>query len=103
MVTLDVDEDGDGKTGLRFGAKNFTVLGDNGFELNNVWLDNNGDVAIGDDTGDGDRSSLLRNSVNCCIAMKLLTYAVSLCSLLTGLGGGVKTAPSGRRLVFITS
>lgn len=104
FVMLDVDDDGDGKTGLRFGAKNFTVLGDNGFELNNVCLDNSGDVAIGDDTGDGDRSSLLRNSVNCCIAMKLLTYDGSLlCSLLTGLGGGVKTAPSGRRLVLITS
>lgn len=28
---------------------------------------------------------------------------MSLCSLLTGLGGGVRTAPSGRRLVLMTS
>lgn len=106
---FDLDAVG-GKIGLRFGAKNFTVLGDSGFELNNgVCLAANGDVAlfVGDVApGDGERSSLLRNSANCCMFVKLLTYELwpmSLCSLLTGLGGGVRTAPSGRRLVLMTS
>lgn len=58
-----------GKIGLRFGAKNFNVLGDSGFELNKACLAAIGDVA----PGDGERSSLMRNSVNCCMVMKLLT------------------------------